>query len=82
MISECSTDEDLLRAARQPDEPLWASGACRTQVLAKQDAFGANPFWFGVERLPRRIEADLGYSFSPTDSAAIDTKEHAEAAIC
>jgi hypothetical protein len=33
-LIECTTDDDLLRAARHPDGPLVASGACRVQVVS------------------------------------------------
>lgn len=37
--SECTSDKDLLQAAYFPEEPLWASGACRIQVVKRGDAF-------------------------------------------
>ncbi|MDZ4818938.1 MAG: hypothetical protein SGJ20_08205 [Planctomycetota bacterium] len=59
-VSQNCTDDDLLRAARQPDEPLWASRACRIQVLAKRNVAHLDPLQFTADDLGRRIEADLG----------------------
>ena len=53
--SECSTDEDLRCAARNPDRPLVASGACRIQVLHRK---GDHPLQFGPEELGRRATLD------------------------
>jgi hypothetical protein len=39
-FAECSTDDDLLQAARRPDSPLVASGACKIQVLRRRRALG------------------------------------------
>jgi hypothetical protein len=58
-ISECVTDDDLLRAARKPSEPLLASGACRVQVLAKPGHVASASLHFTPDVLGRRIEADL-----------------------
>ncbi len=63
-ISECTTDEDLMRAARRPDEPLIASGACRVQVLRRRT--GAAALHFAQVDLGRRIEARL----APPDALA------------
>jgi hypothetical protein len=58
-LAECSTDEDLLKAARRPEEPLIASGACRIQVLQRRAGSNAEAFTFQPEDLQRRIEAEL-----------------------
>lgn len=53
-ISECCTDDDLLRAARRPDEGLVASGACTVQVVqVPHEGVFTPPF------LHRRIVADF-----------------------
>lgn len=54
--SECSTDQDLRIAARRPHEPLFASGACRVQVLRQRVV--REPLKFTGAELGRRIEAD------------------------
>ena len=59
-VSQCTTDDDLLRAARKPADSLIASGAARIQVLAPQPANGSRAFYYDQETLQRRIEADLG----------------------
>jgi hypothetical protein len=58
-ISECVSDEDLLRAARRPCDPLVASGACRIQVLQRRSPVDSEAFAFSGEDFARRIEADL-----------------------
>ena len=54
--SECSTEADLRAAARQPDRPLLASGACCVQVV-RHDA-DPESLLFTPDRLGRRITAD------------------------
>jgi len=58
-ISACCKDEDLVRAARNIDQPLLASGACKIQVLAKQENNREELSCFTATALGRRIEADL-----------------------
>jgi hypothetical protein len=58
-VSECTTDEDLLQAARQPHEPLLASGGCRIFVLERASSYGLN---FDSDRLGRRVQARLDRS--------------------
>jgi hypothetical protein len=57
-IAECVTDDDLLRAARRPDEPLIASGACRIQVL-QRDANDMFALEFDSHDLNRRVDANF-----------------------
>ena len=38
MVSQCTSDDDLLCAAASPDEPLVASGMCRVQVIQRHTA--------------------------------------------
>jgi hypothetical protein len=64
-FNECSTDEDLLRAARNLDEPLVASGACKVQVLQRQHALDGDALHFRPEDLGRRIEIDLSIRHRP-----------------
>lgn len=59
--SACATDQDLRDAALNPSGPLLASGACRVQVLRRQDA--PEPFLFRPEGLGRRITADWGCDY-------------------
>lgn len=59
LVSECTTDEDLLRAAQSPGEPLYASGMCRIQVLGRRGLLDADDLHFAPEDLGRRIDADL-----------------------
>jgi hypothetical protein len=59
VVSECVTDDDLIRAARRPAEPLVASGACRIQVLQKRSTIEADPFVFDPDDLGRRVLANL-----------------------
>src|SRR5262249_54312341 len=54
--SECSTDADLRRAARDPEQALYASGSCRMQVVYRRDA--NQPLRFGPDELRRRVEID------------------------
>lgn len=35
--AECCTDDDLMIAARNPNQPLYAAGLCAVQVLAAQE---------------------------------------------
>jgi hypothetical protein len=58
-LSECCTDDDLLQAARDRDQPLLASGACKMQVVAKRDVARPAALRFMSDVLHRRIEADL-----------------------
>lgn len=60
--SECSTDEDLRRAARRPGDPLRASGACRVQSLRKRPT--TEPYFFGEDELHRRMQIDWGTTTS------------------
>lgn len=64
--SACATDQDLRDAALNPAGPLLASGACRVQVLRRQDT--PEPFLFRPEALGRRITADweCDYRHQPT----------------
>jgi hypothetical protein len=64
-FNECSTDEDLLRAARNLDEPLVASGACKVQVLRRRIAADGEALHFRPEDLGRRIEIDLSIRRRP-----------------
>ncbi len=57
-VSKCTTDDDLLRAARRPDGPLVASGACRIQVVAR--APKAYSLEIPAEDLDRRIVMNMG----------------------
>lgn len=61
-ISECTTDEDLLRAAQTPQEPLLASGACQIQVLGLRRTPAVEAFYFGPDELGRRACAQLWVS--------------------
>lgn len=54
--SECATDQDLRQAARRPSEPLFASGACRVQVLRRREV--RRPLEFTPQELVRRMEID------------------------
>lgn len=54
-ISECCTDEDLLRAARESTEPLFASYACQVQVLRRSASSSATD----VGAIPGRRGIDL-----------------------
>lgn len=65
-VSESTTDDDLLLAARHPDQPLVASGSCRIQVIRR----GEGRLQFSEEMLSRRIEADLDSIQSRTKSAS------------
>ncbi len=58
-ISEGTTDLDLLRATRDLDEPLFASGVCRVQVLRRRPLGLQWDLYFTPEDLNRRISADL-----------------------
>ena len=58
-ISACCTDGDLLRAAHHPDEPLFASGACKIQTLTLTADAGPNAFTCSEQDLGRRIHAEL-----------------------
>ena len=53
--SDCTSDDDLRNAARHPDEALFASGACRIQVL-RRDIGSA--LYFDSEQLNRQLELD------------------------
>lgn len=59
-VSECTTDDDLLRAARHPDEPLIATGACRIQVVSRGAHFGHDGFTLSTARRQTRIQACVG----------------------
>jgi len=52
----CATDQDLRQAARRPQEPLFASGACRVQVLRQRKV--QEPLRFTDEEVHRRLEID------------------------
>jgi hypothetical protein len=54
--NETATDFDLRRAAKYPHDALFASGACRVQVLARRAV--AHPLKFASDDLGRRIDAD------------------------
>jgi hypothetical protein len=54
--NECANDQDLRLAARRPEEALFASGACRVQVLRRRNV--GEPLRFTGEELGRRIEID------------------------
>ena len=54
--NECATDQDLRQAARRPTDPLFASGACRVQVLRRRDV--RQPLRFTPQELGRRLEID------------------------
>jgi hypothetical protein len=54
--SECTSDDDLRSAVRRPDDALFASGACRLQVLRRRAT--AEPFRFTAEDFGRRLELD------------------------
>jgi hypothetical protein len=64
-FNEASTDDDLLRAARNPDDPLIASGACKFQVLQRRDELDGEASHFRPEDLGRRIEVDLSTEGRP-----------------
>jgi hypothetical protein len=59
LISECTTNDDLLRAASDPDTPLVASGACQVQVLGRRSTPAPEAFEFRPDDLGRRIDARL-----------------------
>lgn len=54
--SDCMSDDDLRAAVRRPDEALFASGACRLQVLRRRAT--AEPLHFTAEDFGRRLELD------------------------
>ncbi len=58
-VAEATTDEDLLKAARNPAEPLFASGLCKIQVLRRRALGQAWDLFFSSEDLGRRLFADL-----------------------
>jgi hypothetical protein len=68
-FSECSTDDDLLRAARNPDDPLIASGACKVQVLQRMESED-DALRFSADELGRRIDLDLTVGRPPSTVAA------------
>ena len=55
--SDCVTDDDLRAAARRPDCALWASGACRFQVLRQSPA--TDGLQFDETDFGRRVRFDL-----------------------
>jgi hypothetical protein len=77
-ISECTSNDDLLRAARNPDRPLLASDACRIQVLRSRAVAGMDRLHFTPEVLRRRIVADLQYAL-PVRRPGADLGEPGEA---
>jgi hypothetical protein len=58
-INECTSDEDLLCAAANPNEPLVASGACRIQVLQRDTDNDRVAFSFPSDELGRRAQVNL-----------------------
>lgn len=59
LMAEGATREDLLQAARNPNDPLYCSGACRIQVICLQKLDPQQALDFGPEMLGRRITANL-----------------------
>src|SRR5262249_8971951 len=57
-FQDVTTDDDLLRALKNPHGPLWASGACQIQVLRRRSADDWNLF-FTPGELGRRLTAEL-----------------------
>ncbi len=66
-IAEATTDDDLLKAAKQPAEPLFASGLAKIQVLRRRAMGSSWDLFFSPDDLRRRFAADL------TPHAAIAT---------
>jgi hypothetical protein len=58
-VNECTTDDDLLRAARQPEKALFVRGACKIQVLERCSLDDRAALHFAPDELGRRIDADL-----------------------
>jgi hypothetical protein len=58
-ISETVNDDDLLRAAAAPDNPLIASQGCMIQIIRRYPASEPGALRFGPDVLGRRIELDL-----------------------
>jgi hypothetical protein len=77
-ISECTSNDDLFEAARNPDRPLLASGACRIQVLRSRTVARMERLHFAPEVLRRRIVADLRNA-SPVRKSGEELGEPGEA---
>jgi hypothetical protein len=63
-FGEVTTGGDLLRACREPEKPLYASGACRIQVLRKRRA-AADSLLFSQSDLGRRLTVNLRTGHAP-----------------
>jgi hypothetical protein len=59
ILSEGATDEDLLRAANDVENPLCCSGACQVQVLLRQKTPPQESLDFTPEMLGRKAHANL-----------------------
>lgn len=68
--SACTADDDLRKAASNPGEPLWASRACRFQVLRQRPSLR-----FGPGILHRRIELDWEPRPWGTDASDIAARD-------
>lgn len=77
LMSEGATREDLLAAARNPENPLYCSGACRVQVVYQQALEPQQALCFGPDILGRRITANLFRPWSREEVAKEPV--HAEA---
>jgi hypothetical protein len=59
VVSQCTGDDDLLRAAACPNDPLIASGMCRIQVIRRHTTNDHVAFSFPSDDLDRRAELNL-----------------------
>jgi hypothetical protein len=59
IFAECCTDADLLEAAQHPNEALFASGMCKTQVIQLQQTKPEEALDFTPLFLGRRVHANL-----------------------
>ncbi len=58
-ISECTTDNDLLKGMHDPLGPLFVSCGSKVQVVRKRELSSEAVFRFASSDLDRRIEANL-----------------------
>src|ERR1700678_3575230 len=58
-VATTATDDDVLRAAAEPANPLIASRGCKTQVLQRHTTNDPVALRFTPEDLCRRAEVDL-----------------------